>query len=236
MGLPKVVTRQEWQAAREELLALEKAATRARDALNTRRRELPMVEIDKAYVLEGPDGKAELLDLFEGRSQLVVYHFMFAPEWDAGCASCSGFLDQIGHLAHLRARGTAFAAVSRAPFTKILPFKARLGWTLPWYSSHLSDFNQDFGATVQGEPDGPDADAGPQERPGLSCFLRTGERIFHTYSAFDRGLDNIGFTSNLLDLTALGRQEEWEKPEGRATSLGAPAGSARVRYHDEYVD
>ncbi|MFJ4712417.1 DUF899 domain-containing protein [Streptomyces sp. NPDC088785] len=231
MGLPKVVTRQEWQAAREELLALEKAATRARDALNTRRRELPMVEIDKAYVFEGPDGKAELLDLFEGRSQLVVYHFMFAPEWDAGCTSCSGFLDQIGHLAHLRARGTAFAAVSRAPFTKILPFKARLGWTLPWYSSNLTDFNQDFGATLRGEPDGD-----LQERPGLSCFLRTGERIFHTYATFDRGLDNLGFTSNLLDLTALGRQEEWEKPEGRATSLGAPAGSARVRYHDEYVD
>ncbi|MFE6893310.1 DUF899 domain-containing protein [Streptomyces sp. NPDC057694] len=236
MGLPKVVTRQEWQAAREELLALEKAATRARDALNTRRRELPMVEIDKAYVFEGPDGKAELIDLFEGRPQLVVYHFMFAPEWDAGCASCSGFLDQIGHLAHLRARGTAFAAVSLAPFTKILPFKARLGWTLPWYSSNLSDFNQDFGATVQGEPDGPGAGPELQERPGLSCFLRSGERIFHTYSAFDRGLDNIGFTTNLLDLTALGRQEAWEKPEGRATSSGAPAGSARVRYHDEYAD
>ncbi|MFJ9036440.1 DUF899 domain-containing protein [Streptomyces sp. NPDC102406] len=229
MGLPKAVTREEWRAAREELLALEKAATRARDALNTRRRELPMVEIDKLYVFEGPDGKAELLDLFEGRAQLVVYHFMFAPDWDAGCRSCSGFLDQIGHLAHLRARGTAFAAVSRAPFTKILPFKARMGWTVPWYSSHLSDFNQDFGATVEtGE--------GPQERPALSCFLRDGERVFHTYSTFARGLDNIGFTTNLLDLTALGRQEEWERPAGRASSLGAPAGSARIRYHDEYAD
>ncbi|MBO1335374.1 DUF899 domain-containing protein [Streptomyces sp. VRA16 Mangrove soil] len=230
MGLPKVVTREEWRAAREELLALEKAATRARDALNTRRRELPMVEIDKLYVFEGPDGKAELLDLFEGRPQLVVYHFMFAPEWDAGCRSCSGFLDQIGHLAHLRARGTAFAAVSRAPFTKILPFKARMGWTVPWYSSNLSEFNQDFGATLR------DEHGQLQERPALSCFLHEGERIFHTYSAFDRGLDSIGFTTNLLDLTALGRQEEWEKPEGRASSLGAPAGSARVRYHDEYVD
>ncbi|WP_428955360.1 DUF899 domain-containing protein [Streptomyces sp. cg35] len=229
MGLPKVVTREEWRAAREELLALEKTATRARDALNTRRRELPMVEMDKPYVLEGADGKVELFDLFEGRSQLVVYHFMFAPEWDAGCRSCSGFLDQIGHLAHLRARGTAFAAVSRAPFTKILPFKARMGWTTPWYSSNLSDFNQDFGATVE-------TDDGLQERPALSCFLRDGERIFHTYSAFDRGLDNIGFTTNLLDLTALGRQEEWEQPQGRASALGAPAGSARIRYHDEYLD
>ncbi|WP_338695439.1 DUF899 domain-containing protein [Streptomyces sp. Q6] len=230
MGLPKVVTREEWRAAREELLALEKAATRARDALNTRRRELPMVEVDKLYVFEGPDGKSELHDLFEGRPQLVVYHFMFDPEWDAGCTSCSGFLDQIGHLAHLRARGTAFAAVSRAPFTKILPFKARMGWTVPWYSSHLSEFNLDFGATVRAD------DGTLQERPAISCFLREGERIFHTYSTFDRGLDNLGFIANLLDLTALGRQEEWEKPEGRASSLGAPAGSARVRYHDEYVD
>ncbi|MFI6872035.1 DUF899 domain-containing protein [Streptomyces sp. NPDC050400] len=230
MGLPKVVTREEWRAARAELLALEKAATRARDALNTRRRELPMVEVDKLYVFEGPDGKAELLDLFEGRDQLVVYHFMFAPEWDAGCTSCSGFLDQIGHLAHLRARGTAFAAVSRAPFTKILPFKARMGWTVPWYSSNLSDFNQDFGVTVEAE------DGGLQERPAISCFVRSGEHVFHTYSTFERGLDGIGFTTNLLDLTALGRQEEWEKPAGRASSLGAPAGSARVRYHDEYDD
>ncbi|MET9497520.1 DUF899 domain-containing protein [Streptomyces sp. NPDC006552] len=230
MGLPTAVTREEWRAARAELLALEKAATRARDALNSKRRELPMVEVDTAYVFEGPDGKAELLDLFEGRAQLVVYHFMFAPDWDAGCRSCSAFLDQIGHLAHLRARGTAFAAVSRAPFTKILPFKARMGWTVPWYSSHLSDFNQDFGATV------PDGEGHPEERPALSCFVREGERVFHTYSTFDRGLDNIGFTTNLLDLTALGRQEEWEKPAGRASALGAPAGSARLRYHDEYPD
>ncbi|MFI0236798.1 DUF899 domain-containing protein [Streptomyces sp. NPDC016845] len=229
MGLPEAVTREEWRVAREELLVLEKAATRARDALNAKRRALPMVEVDKTYLFEGADGKAELLDLFEGRDQLVIYHFMFAPEWDAGCRSCSGFLDQIGHLAHLRARGTAFAAVSRAPFTKILQFKARMGWTVPWYSSNLSDFNQDFGATFENGD-------GPQERPALSCFLREGERVFHTYSAFDRGLDHLGFTSNFLDLTALGRQEEWEKPAGRASALGAPAGSEGVRYHDEYDD
>lgn len=249
MGLPEAVTREQWRIAREELLVLEKAATRARDALNAKRRELPMVEVDKPYLFEGADGKAELLDLFEGRAQLVVYHFMFAPEWDAGCRSCSGFLDQIGHLAHLRARGTAFAAVSRAPFTKILPFKARMGWTVPWYSSNLSDFNHDFGATVETEGKGGTEGNGEnegggggedreglQERPALSCFLRDGERVFHTYSAFDRGLDHLGFTSNLLDLTALGRQEEWEKPAGRASALGAPAGSAGVRYHDEYDD
>ncbi|MFF0360576.1 DUF899 domain-containing protein [Streptomyces fungicidicus] len=229
MSLPEVASRADWRAARQELLVKEKAATRARDALNTERRRLPMVAVDREYVFEGGDGKVTLADLFEGRRQLVVYHFMFAPEWDAGCRSCSGFLDQIGHLAHLRARGTTFAAVSRAPYTKILPFKARMGWTLPWYSSYLSEFNADFEVTV--------ADEGElTERPGLSCFLRDGDRVFHTYSTYERGLDGLGSTTSLLDLTALGRQEEWEEPRGRASALGAPAGSDRVRYHDEYDD
>jgi predicted dithiol-disulfide oxidoreductase (DUF899 family) len=151
MTLPRIVSRDEWRAAREELLVREKAATRARDALNAERRRLPMVEIDKEYVFEGGDGKATLFDLFEGRHQLVVYHFMFAPEWDAGCRSCSGFVDQIGHLAHLRARGTEFAVVSRAPYTKILPFKARMGWTVPWYSAYGSDFNHDFQVSFAGD-------------------------------------------------------------------------------------
>ncbi|WP_151478406.1 DUF899 domain-containing protein [Streptomyces albicerus] len=231
MTLPRIVSREEWRAAREELLVREKAATRARDALNAERRRLPMVEIDEEYVFEGGDGKATLLDLFEGRQQLVVYHFMFAPEWDAGCRSCSAFLDQIGHLAHLRARGTEFAAVSRAPYTKILPFKARMGWTVPWYSSYGNDFNHDFQvsfAAGEGEE--------PYERPGVSCFLRDHERIFHTYSTYERGLDGLGSTTSFLDLTALGRQEEWEEPKGRASALGAPAGSSRIRYHDEYED
>ncbi|MCF2125010.1 DUF899 domain-containing protein [Strepomyces sp. STD 3.1] len=229
MSLPEIVTRADWRAARAALLAKEKAATRARDALNAERRGLPMVEVDKEYVFEGGDGKAPLLDLFEDRDQLVVYHFMFAPEWDAGCRSCSAFLDQIGHLAHLRARGTAFAAVSRAPYPKILPFKARMGWTLPWYSSYVSDFNADFEVTLEREGE-------LVERPGLSCFLRDRERVFHTYSTYERGLDGIGSTTSLLDLTALGRQEPWEKPAGRATALGAPAGGEGVRYHDEYED
>ncbi|MGW3592738.1 DUF899 domain-containing protein [Streptomyces fungicidicus] len=229
MSLPEVASRAEWRAARQELLVKEKAATRARDALNAERRRLPMVAVDREYVFEGGDGKVTLAGLFEGRRQLVVYHFMFAPEWDAGCRSCSGFLDQIGHLAHLRARGTTFAAVSRAPYTKILPFKARMGWTLPWYSSYLSEFNADFEVTV--------ADEGElTERPGLSCFLLDGDRVFHTYSTYERGLDGLGSTTSLLDLTALGRQEEWEEPRGRASALGAPAGSDRVRYHDEYDD
>ncbi|MFE9430096.1 DUF899 domain-containing protein [Streptomyces sp. NBC_01281] len=228
MTLPEIVSREEWRAAREELLVREKAATRARDALNAARRGLPMVEIDKEYVFESGDGKATLLDLFRGRDQLVLQHFMFAPDWDAGCRSCSGFLDQIGHLAHLRARGTEFAVVSRAPYTKILPFKARMGWTVPWYSSYDSDFNYDFQVSFGGDE--------PFERPGVSCFLRDRDHVFHTYSTYERGLDGLGSTTSLLDLTALGRREEWEEPRGRASALGAPAGSERIRYHDEYDD
>lgn len=253
-ALPPVVSREEWEQARRELLAKEKAATRARDALNTERRRLPMVAVDKEYVFVGPDGKAGLPDLFEGRDQLLVYHFMFAPEWDAGCTSCSAFLDQIGDLTHLRARGASFAAVSRAPYTKILPFKARMGWTVPWYSAAESDFPYDFHAScderrapiaynyrtpqehaAHGNPDVADWEQ-PYDVPGVSCFLRDGERVFHTYSTFARGLDGLGSTTTLLDLTVLGRREQWEEPKGRADALGAPAGSARVRYRDEYAD
>lgn len=214
MSLPEIVSRERWHAARAELLLKEEALTRARNALGAERRRLPMVEVDAEYVFEGGDGKATLRDLFDGRPQLIVYHFMFAPEWERGCPNCSAFLDQIGHLAHLRARGTSFAAVSRAPFTRILPFKARMGWTLPWYSSYHSDFNRDFEATLV-------VDDEPVERPGISCFLREHDRVFHTYSAYDRGLDGLGSTTSLLDLTALGR---------------VPEGSDRVRYHDEYED
>ncbi|MFJ4683451.1 DUF899 domain-containing protein [Streptomyces sp. NPDC091377] len=229
MSLPEVVSREEWRKARQELLVKEKAVTRARDALNAERRGLPMVEIDKEYVFEGGDGKATLLDLFEGRNQLVVHHFMFAPEWESGCRSCSYLLDQIGHLAHLYARRTSFAAVSRAPYTKILPFKARMGWTLPWYSSYDNDFNADF--EVTDEHDGESF-----EQPGLSSFLRDGDRILHTYSAYDRGLDGLGSTTSLLDLTVLGRQEEWEAPKGRASVFGPAAPSVAAYYHDEYED
>jgi predicted dithiol-disulfide oxidoreductase (DUF899 family) len=228
-SLPEIVSRGQWRAARAELLHKEKAATRARDALNAERHALPMVEVDEEYVCEGGGGKATLLDLFEGRRQLVVYHFMFAPEWDVGCRSCSGFLDQIGHLAHLKARDTSFAAVSRAPCPRLLPFKARMGWMLPWYSSYGSDFNRDFEVTLEREGE-------LVERPGLSCFLRDRDRVFHTYSTYERGLDGLGSTTSLLDLTALGRQEEWEEPKGHASAFGAPAGSERIRYHDEYDD
>ncbi|MFJ5777188.1 DUF899 domain-containing protein [Streptomyces sp. NPDC093094] len=229
MSLPEIVSRAQWRARREELLLKEKAVARARDALNAERRRLPMVEVDKEYVFEGGDGKATLLDLFEGRDQLVVHHFMFAPGRETGCRDCSAFLDQIGHLAHLHARGTSFAAVSRAPYTRILPFKARMGWTVPWYSSSGSDFDQDFEAARE-------RDGKLVERSGLSCFLRDVDRVFHTYSTYGRGLDGLGSTASLLDLTALGRQEAWEEPEGRASAFGTPVDRGKIRYHDEYDD
>jgi predicted dithiol-disulfide oxidoreductase (DUF899 family) len=167
-----------------------------------------MVEIDKEYVFEGPDGEARLLDLFDGRRQLIVYHFMFAPGvhgWpSAGCGGCSMFVDQVGHLAHLHARDTSFALVSRAPLAKIEPFKERMGWTIPWFSSAGSDFTLAFGVTTGGG-----------ETFGLSVFLRDGDRVFRTYFTSGRGVEALGSVWTFLDLTLLGRQEEWEdSPEG----------------------
>src|SRR3712207_1156820 len=150
MNLPRVVSRDEWLAARKELLAKEKELTRQRDALNAQRRRLPMVRIEKEYVFEGPDGKASLLDLFEGRQQLIVGHFMFSPEWDEGCPSCSSGADEMsnGLLEHLHVRDTTFVYVSRAPLEKIEAYKQRKGWTFPWHSSYGSDFNYDFHVTL----------------------------------------------------------------------------------------
>ncbi len=235
MSLPQVVSKEEWLAARKELLAEEKAMTRARDTLNTKRRELPMVRIDKDYVFEGPDRKAELLDLFEGRRQLIVQHFMFDPSWDAGCPSCSAAADEIskGLLEHLHARETTLAAVSRAPIDKIERYKASKGWTFPWYSSFDSDFNYDFHVTIDAsvapvmwnyrtvdelEQHGMGWMAeGSSEQPGYSMFLRDGDAIFHTYSMYARGAEMLGGSYYFLDLTALGRQEDWEAPKGRST-------------------
>jgi predicted dithiol-disulfide oxidoreductase (DUF899 family) len=145
---PTVVSRAEWLAARKQFLIKEKEFTRQRDALNTERRRLPMVKIQKDYVFEGLDGQVHLLDLFQGRRQLIVYHFMFDPSWDEGCPSCSFLVDNIGHLAHLHARNASLAVISRAPLAKIERFKKRMGWTFPWYSSFGSDFNYDFHVTL----------------------------------------------------------------------------------------
>jgi predicted dithiol-disulfide oxidoreductase (DUF899 family) len=230
MNLPPVVDESEWQAAHDALRAEEKEATRARDALAARRRRLPMVRIDKGYVFDGPDGQASLLDLFEGRSQLLLYHFMFGPNQDAGCNGCSMFVDQIGDLAHLHARDTSFALVSRAPSAKIEAYRNRMGWTIPWYSSFESDFNPDFGVG----PETPQPDAYQDgETFGLSVFLRDGDGVFRTYFTTSRGVEALGSVWTFLDLTPLGRQETWED---------SPAGYPQTkpyewwRRHDEYEE
>jgi predicted dithiol-disulfide oxidoreductase (DUF899 family) len=236
MSLPEVVPVEDWEAARKELLDREKALTRERDRLVADRRRLPMVEMTKDYEFDGPNGTASLVDLFERRRQLIVGHFMFDPDWDDGCPSCTAGAHEIadGLLEHLHTRDTTFAYVSRAPVAKIEDYKRRMGWTFPWYSSNGSDFNYDFHVTLddsvapieynfrssaeykkRGEPFEVE---GYQslERPGRSSFLRDGERVFHTYSVFARGLETMGGSYYLLDETALGRQEEWEEPKGRA--------------------
>jgi predicted dithiol-disulfide oxidoreductase (DUF899 family) len=212
MNLPPVVTAEEWQVARDALLAKEKEATRARDALAAERRRLPRVRIDKDYVFDGPAGKATLVDLFEGRGQLLLYHFMFGPNQEAGCDGCSMFVDQIGHLAHLHARDTSFALVSRAPIEKLEAYRKRMGWTTPWYSSFETDFNLDFGVGPEMPQEGVYQDG---ESFGLSVFLRDGEDIYRTYFTTARGAEALGSVWTFLDLTPLGRQEEWEdSPEG----------------------
>jgi predicted dithiol-disulfide oxidoreductase (DUF899 family) len=224
MKLPRIVSSDEWQAAHEKLLAKEKEATRARDALAAARRRQPVVQIDKDYVFQGPAGKARLRDMFDGRSQLLLYHFMFAPDVDgwpsAGCPGCSFFVDQIGHLAHLYARDTSFVLVSVAPLANIEAYKRRMGWTIPWFSSHGTDFNKDFGVTT---------DEG--ETFGLSVFLRDGDKIYRSYFTTSRGVEALGPTWTFLDLTPFGRQETWED---------SPAGYPQTppyewwRRHDEY--
>jgi predicted dithiol-disulfide oxidoreductase (DUF899 family) len=237
MSLPEVVSREEWLARRKELLTREKALTRQIDELNADRRRLPMVAITKDYTFEGPAGTVRLLDMFDGYRQLVLQHFMFDPSWEDGCPSCSAGADELsdGILAHLRARETTFAAVSRAPIAKIERYQQRKGWTFPWYSSYGSDFNYDFHVTIDESvaavqfnyrDAGELAAAGfdwilkredqPSEQPGVSFFLRDGDQVFHTYSTFARGTEMLGGAYSVLDLTALGRQEEWEEPKGRA--------------------
>ncbi|HEX6471079.1 MAG TPA: DUF899 domain-containing protein [Streptosporangiaceae bacterium] len=227
MNLPKIVSRDEWLTARAELLAEEKALTRARDALSARRRELPMVEVDKEYFFEGPDGKASLLDLFDGRRQLIVYHFMWRWDLDAGCPSCSFLIDSLPHLSHLHAARTSLAAVSRGPWPNLAAFRERMGWTgVPFYSSYGGDFNYDFHVTLDKERGSVEynyqAVDYEAEMPGASVFLRDGERVFHTYSAYARGGDILLNAFNFLDLTPLGRQEE--------------AGIMNwIRHHDAYT-
>jgi predicted dithiol-disulfide oxidoreductase (DUF899 family) len=224
MSLPQVVSPAEWKAAHEDILVKEKEATRARDELAAERRRLPMVRIEKDYAFAGPDGKASLLDLFDGRRQLIVYHFMFAPGVDgwpsAGCPGCSFVVDNIGHLSHLHARDTSLVLVSRAPLAQIESYNERMGWTVPWFSSFDSDFNVDFGLTT---------DEG--ETFGLSVLLRDGDSVYRSYFTAGRGVEALGSTWTFLDLTPLGRQEDWEdSPAGWPQS----APYEWWRRHDEY--
>jgi predicted dithiol-disulfide oxidoreductase (DUF899 family) len=213
MSLPTISSRDEWRAAREDLLRREKELTRQHDALNADRRRLPMVRVEKPYVLQGADGEAGLLDMFDGQSQLIIQHFMFGPDWDRGCPGCTAAVDEIapGTVAHLRSRDTAFALVSRAPQPKLSAYRDLRGWNLPWYSSDGSDFNDDFGATID-----------ESELPVISCFLRDGNAVFHTYSTTGRGTEYLANTYSFLDLTALGRQEDWEEPRDRVSDPHPP--------------
>ena len=203
MKLDNVVSAEEWKAAREELLVEEKKLTRASDALAAKRRRMPMMAVDKHYAFEGPDGRVSLLDLFEGRRQLIVYRAFFEPGvhgWpELACQGCSLMADQVADVAHLNARNTTLVYVSRAPQPDIEQVKARMGWTMPWYTI-TDDFDVDFGV---------------DEWHGTNAFIRDGDRVFRTYFINNRGDEALGGTWSYLDLTALGRQEEWEdSPEG----------------------
>jgi predicted dithiol-disulfide oxidoreductase (DUF899 family) len=258
--LPEVVSPEEWDAARKELLVQEKELTRLRDRVNADRRRLPMVRVDKPYTFEGPHGTVGLLELFEGRPQLVMHHFMWTFDIDAdgveqpretGCSSCSSAADQIPtRLRQLHVRNTTLVAVTRAPYEKLAAFRERMGWTFPWYSSWNSDFNYDFHATIDervapvqifhrteaelAEAGMPYTESLRGDWPGLSAFLRVGDDVFHTYSTWGRGIEEFHNGDNYLDLTALGRQEAWEEPQGRATPLGMQVGGPNLRLPDEY--
>ena len=227
-----VVPHDEWVEARKAFLVREKKFARQREALARDRRDLPWEAVTKEYVFDGPAGKRTLRDMFDGYRQLIVYHFMFPPDWDAGCPHCSFWADSFnGSPVHLRARDTSFAAVSRAPLAKLSAYKQRMGWSFPWYSAGETDFNYDFGVSFP-------ADAvangtavynyvsrpGLEDREGISTFAQDGQgQVFHTYSTYARGIDPVNSTYQLLDLTARGRHEP---SEGNPQSW--------VRRHDEY--
>ncbi|HVJ80233.1 MAG TPA: thioredoxin family protein [Planctomycetia bacterium] len=234
MKVANAVSPAEWLKARRALLKKEKELTQLREETAAARRALPWVEVEKEYYFEGPQGPQKLADLFAGRDQLIIYHFMFGPGWVEGCPSCSYLMDHVdGALPHLNARGVTFAAVSRAPWAELAPFKKRMGWKFPWVSSFGGDFNNDFhvSSTAAEREAGKitynfaESPAPPvEELPGASVFIKDEEgTVFHTYSTYARGLDPVVGTYQWLDLTPKGRDEE---------SLAFPM--AWVRHHDKY--
>ena len=218
-ALPPVVPLADWQAEIASLREQEKALTRAHDALNAQRRRLPMVEVSKPYTLQGEEGSVSLHELFQERTQLILYHFMFGPDDEKGCPGCSWVADALPHAAHLNARDTSLAMVSRAPLPKLLAYRQEMQWQVPWYSSFGSDFNYDFNATNN---DG--------ENHVASIFLRDEGRIYWSYYTDNRGVEHLGSHWSYLDLTPFGRQEPWEdSPTGR------PKGDPHwTRRHNEY--
>ena len=226
---PPIVSENEWLDQRLKLLDEEKTATKVYDRVNAMRRRLPMVKVEKAYTFMGPDGEKSLLDLFEGKRQLIVHHFMFDPDWDKGCGSCTWHTNQFGDLSSLAKTDTSMVTISRAPFERLATYQREKGWSNRWYSSYGSDFNYDFMVTL-------DPSRGPvqynyktgeeltkaigkiepsSEWPGFSVFFHIGDDVFHTYSAYARGVENLMDPFSLLDITPYGRQEDFEdSPEG----------------------
>ena len=226
----KIVSRDAWIAARRQLLAQEKEFTRARDLLSQARRDLPWVRVEKTYVFDATGGRQSLQDLFDGRSQLIVYHFMFGPDWEAPCKSCSFWADNFERsIVHLNARDVTLIAVSRAPLTKLEAFKKRMGWTFKWVSSGATDFNFDCDVSFRPEEKGTynyaPKTSSMTELPGISVFHQDGSgTVFHTYSCYARGLDMMNATYQYLDLVPKGRDEADQKPHAMAW----------VRYRDSY--
>jgi len=219
-ALPEIVDSQTWRAALDELTSREKALTRAKDAVAALRRRLPMTAVRGDYVFETPSGPRTLLELFDGRRQLIVYHFMFGDDADEGCPGCSWLTDAMTHPAHLNARDVSFALISRGRLEKLEAYQQRMGWDRDWFSSHGTTFNDDMGVTVEGE-----------EWHGLSVFLREDDEVYRTYFTGDRGVEHLGSHWTYLDLTPFGRQETWEdSPEGRPQS----APYEWIRRHDDY--
>jgi len=222
---PPIVSPDEWLVQRKKLLADEKDLTRHYDRVNAERRRLPMVKIEKEYVFDGPDGKQNLKSLFDGRRQLIVYHFMFDPTWDKGCSCCTGMIDALGNLSLLKERDTTFVVISRAPLGKLEAYKALKGWSIAWFSSFGSDFNYDFHVTLDPKVTPVEynyrtteeiaaAKGHPVlmegEEHGLSVFFQLGGDVFHTYSAYARGTESVTDAYRLLDITPYGRQQDFE--------------------------